>query len=49
MSEYEKCVLETTQSLKKKGIENYEDMASNMCKLWADDNGVEHQISLLGD
>ena len=45
MSEYEKCVLETTQSLKKKGIENYEDMASNMCKLWADDNGVERNFA----
>ena len=45
MSEYEKCVLETTQSLKKKGIENYESMASGMCKLWADDNGVERNFA----
>jgi len=45
MSEYEKCVLETTQSLKKKGIENYEAMAGNMCKLWADDNGVERNFA----
>jgi hypothetical protein len=45
MSEYEKCVLETTQSLKKKGIENYEAMAGNMCKLWADDNGIERNFA----
>ena len=45
MSEYDKCVLETTQTLKKKGIENYESMATGMCKLWADDNGVERNFA----
>ena len=45
MSEYEKCTLETAQTLKKKGIEDYEVMAANMCKLWADDNGVERNFA----
>ena len=45
MSEYEKCKLETAQTLKKKGFENYESMAAGMCKLWADDNGVERNFA----
>ena len=45
MSEYEKCKLETSQTLKKRGIENYESMAEGMCKLWADDNGVERNFA----
>jgi len=45
MSEYEKCKLETAQTLKKRGIENYESMAAGMCKLWADDNGVERNFA----
>ena len=45
MSEYEKCTLETGQLLKKKGFENWESMAANMCKLWADTNGVERNFA----
>ena len=45
MSEYEKCKLETAQTLKKRGIKNYESMAEGMCKLWADDNGVERNFA----
>ncbi len=45
MSEYEKCKLETAQTLKKRGIKNYESMAAGMCKLWADDNGVERNFA----
>ena len=45
MSEYEKCTLETAQTLKKRGVEDYEVMAANMCKLWADDNGVERNFA----
>ena len=45
MSEYEKCKLETSQTLKKRGIEDYEAMAASMCKLWADDNGVERNFA----
>ena len=45
MSEYEKCTLETGQLLKKKGFENWESMAAGMCKLWADENGVERNFA----
>ena len=45
MSEYERCTLETGQLLKKKGFENWESMAANMCKLWADTNGVERNFA----
>ena len=45
MSEYEKCTLETGQLLKKKGFENWETMAAGMCKLWADENGVERNFA----
>ena len=48
MSEYEKCTLETGQSLKKKGFEDWETMAANMCKLWADVNGVERNFARQG-
>ena len=37
--------METGQLLKKKGFENWESMAANMCKLWADTNGVERNFA----
>ena len=48
MSEYEKCTLETGQSLKKKGFKDWETMAANMCKLWADENGIERNFARQG-
>ena len=48
MSEYDKCIVQTGQSLKKKGFENYEAMAAGMCKLWADENGVERNFAKQG-
>ena len=45
MSEYKRCTLETGQLLKKKGFENWESMAAGMCKLWADENGVERNFA----
>ena len=48
MSEYERCTLETGQSLKKKGFKDWETMAANMCKLWADANGVERNFARQG-
>ena len=37
--------METGQLLKKKGFENWESMAAGMCKLWADENGVERNFA----
>jgi len=48
MSEYDKCTLQTGQILKKKGFENWESMAAGMCKLWADENGVERNFAKQG-
>ena len=48
MSEYDNCIVQTGQSLKKKGFENYEAMAAGMCKLWADENGVERNFAKQG-
>ena len=48
MSEYDKCIVQTGQSLKKKGFENHEAMAAGMCKLWADENGVERNFAKQG-
>ena len=48
MSEYDKCILQTGHSLKKKGHENWESMAASMCKLWADENGVERNFAKQG-
>ena len=45
MSEYDKCTLQTGQILKKKGFEKWETMAAGMCKLWADENGVERNFA----
>ena len=45
MSEYDNCIVQTGQSLKKKGFENHEAMAAGMCKLWADTNGVERNFA----
>ena len=45
MSEYDKCTSQTGIILKKKGIENWESMAAGMCKLWADENGVERNFA----
>ena len=45
MSEYDKCTLQTGQILKKKGFDNWESMAAGMCKLWADENGVERNFA----
>jgi len=48
MSEYDNCIVQTGQSLKKKGFENHEAMAAGMCKLWADENGVERNFAKQG-
>jgi len=48
MSEYDKCIVQTGQTLKKKGFENHEAMAAGMCKLWADENGVERNFAKQG-
>jgi hypothetical protein len=41
---YEKCVVSVGTTLKKRGIDNHEELASSMCNTWADENGVEREF-----
>jgi len=44
MSQIKKCVSELSVRLKKSGVEKYQSMATNMCSMWADENGVEKEF-----
>ena len=41
---YEKCVVSVGATLKKRGVENHDELASSMCNTWADENGVEREF-----
>jgi len=41
---YEKCVVSVGATLKKRGVDNHEGLASSMCNTWADQNGVEREF-----
>ena len=41
---YNKCVTNVSKSLKKRGLEDYEEVAASMCTIWADENGVEREF-----
>ena len=41
---YEKCVVSVGTTLKKRGVENHDELASSMCNTWADENGVEREF-----
>ena len=41
---YEKCVVSVGTTLKKRGIDNHDELASSMCNTWADENGVEREF-----
>ena len=41
---YEKCVVSVGATLKKRGVDNHEELASSMCNTWADENGVEREF-----
>ena len=38
---YNKCMESTLPKLKKRGFDNHEQLAAEMCNMWADENGVE--------
>ena len=42
---YEKCIISTKASLKKRGFENHEEIAASMCSMWAEENGVEREFA----
>ena len=41
---YENCVTAVSKSLNKRGLDDHEEIAANMCKMWADENGVEREF-----
>jgi pyruvate/2-oxoacid:ferredoxin oxidoreductase beta subunit len=43
---YEKCVIGLKPRLNKKGVENAEIVAQNMCSMWADNNGEEKEFGV---
>ena len=47
MSQVKKCVSELSGRLKKRGVEKYQTMATNMCSMWADENGIEKEFGFL--
>jgi len=46
MSTFERCVLELSPRLKKRGIESSESMAQGMCLMWAEENGQEKEFGI---
>mgnify|MGYP003146897143 CR=1 FL=1 len=46
MSQINKCVSQLGPNLKKRGITNHEKMATQMCSMWADENGVEKEFGV---
>jgi|TARA_Y100000034_G_C6902151_1_gene417508 hypothetical protein len=38
---YNKCIATLGTTLKERGFENHKEIAAGMCKMWADENGVE--------
>tara|TARA_R100001244_G_scaffold87298_2_gene66814 strand:+ start:517 stop:1776 length:1260 start_codon:yes stop_codon:yes gene_type:complete len=41
---YEKCVTTVSKTLQKRGIDNHDKKAQNMCSIWAEENGVEREF-----
>ena len=48
MNAYEKCVIGLKPTLAKKGVDNAETVAQNMCSMWADNNGEEKEFGVGG-
>ena len=42
---YEKCIIATKATLKKRGFDNPDEIASGMCNMWAQENGVEREFA----
>tara|TARA_R110000765_G_scaffold166135_1_gene271084 strand:+ start:1836 stop:3092 length:1257 start_codon:yes stop_codon:yes gene_type:complete len=42
---FEKCMIATKATLKKRGFDNSEEIAAGMCSMWAQENGVEREFA----
>ena len=45
---YEKCMIATKATLKKRGFDNSEEVAAGMCNMWASENGIEREFAVNG-
>ena len=41
---YNKCVINVSKTLQKRGFDNHEEQAQDMCTMWAEENGVEREF-----
>ena len=42
---YDKCKTSVSATLKKRGFDNHNELAANMCNMWAEENGVEREFA----
>jgi len=42
---FDKCMIATKATLKKRGFDNSEEIAAGMCSMWAQENGVEREFA----
>ena len=42
---FEKCMIQTKATLKKRGFDNHEEVAAGMCSMWAEENGVQREFA----
>ena len=42
---FEKCMIQTKATLKKRGFDNHEEIAAGMCSMWAEENGVQREFA----
>ena len=42
---YDKCKMTVSKSLKKRGFDNHNELAADMCNMWAVENGVEREFA----
>ena len=42
---YDKCKTSVRATLKKRGFDNHNELAANMCNMWAEENGVEREFA----
>ena len=45
---YDKCKTSVSATLKKRGFDNHNELAANMCNMWAEENGVEREFATEG-
>ena len=42
---YDKCKMTVSKTLKKRGFDNHDELAADMCNMWAVENGVEREFA----